>query len=175
MESLAGAIGSWHDFYILVGTAAATLVGLMFVAASVGSGFYTKDKHPALRLFLSPTVVHFTCVLVACLVAMAPIRIWMLFGLLVGGEGLFGIVYASLVWRRMVTHGYTATIDLEDRLWYAALPAIGHAVLVAAGIAFVVQRDAGCGLLAIAMGLLLLIGIRNAWDMTLFTVTRRSG
>jgi hypothetical protein len=26
----------WHEFYLLVGTAAATLIGLLFVAASIG-------------------------------------------------------------------------------------------------------------------------------------------
>jgi hypothetical protein len=27
----------WHDFYVLLGTASATLVGLMFVAVSIGT------------------------------------------------------------------------------------------------------------------------------------------
>jgi hypothetical protein len=31
--SLAELLRGWHDFYILIGTASATLVGLMFVAA----------------------------------------------------------------------------------------------------------------------------------------------
>jgi hypothetical protein len=34
----------WHDFYVLMGTMAATLVGLMFVAASIGAGLFT-DEH----------------------------------------------------------------------------------------------------------------------------------
>ena len=40
-SSLADLIEDWHDFDLLVGTAAATLVGLMFVAASIGASFYT--------------------------------------------------------------------------------------------------------------------------------------
>jgi hypothetical protein len=28
----------WHDFYVLMGTATATLIGLMFVAVSIGAG-----------------------------------------------------------------------------------------------------------------------------------------
>jgi hypothetical protein len=28
----------WHDSYVLMGTATATLIGLMFVAASIGAG-----------------------------------------------------------------------------------------------------------------------------------------
>jgi hypothetical protein len=31
---------AWHDFFTLVGASAATLVGLMFVAASVGTGLF---------------------------------------------------------------------------------------------------------------------------------------
>jgi hypothetical protein len=80
----------WHDLYMLIGTASATLVGLLFVAASVGSGFYTSDKRPALRAFLSPSLVHFTSVLTASLIAIAPMRSWTLLGLLVSGDGLFG-------------------------------------------------------------------------------------
>jgi hypothetical protein len=129
---LADAVSPWHDFYMLVGTASATLVGLLFVAVSVG--FHTRDKHPALRAFVSPSVVHFTSVLVACLIAIAPIRDWMILGPMVGGEGLFGVVYAGLVWRSMVRHGFTASIDLEDRVWYAALPAVGYAILAGAGV-----------------------------------------
>lgn len=173
MESLADAVSPWHDFYMLVGTASATLVGLLFVAASVGSGVFTKDKHPALRAFLSPSVFHFTSVLAACLIAMAPIRSWVPFGLLIGGEALFGIAYAGLVSRNIVRHGYIATIDLADRLWYAALPAVGYAILAAAGVALLLQRAEGCALIALATGALLLVGIRNAWDMTIFTVIQR--
>jgi hypothetical protein len=170
---LADTISPWHDFYMLVGTASATLVGLLFVAASVG--FYSKDKQAALRAFVSPSVVHFTSVLVACLIVIAPIRSWTILGAMVAGDGLFGIVYAGLVWRGMVRHGFVASIDLEDRVSYAALPAIGYAVMVGAGVALLLQKDIGCGALALAMGLLLLIGIRNAWDITIFTALRRQG
>ena len=88
--SLADVAGSWHDLFVLVGTAAATLVGLLFVAASVGAGFFTHERHTALRAFLSPSVVHFTCVLTACFVAVAPIRDWTVLGALILAVGLFG-------------------------------------------------------------------------------------
>jgi hypothetical protein len=32
----------WHEFYLLLGTAGATLVALLFVAISVGAGFLTQ-------------------------------------------------------------------------------------------------------------------------------------
>ena len=44
--SFAELVEDWHDFDVLVGTAAATLVGLMFVAASIGASVFT-EKDPA--------------------------------------------------------------------------------------------------------------------------------
>jgi hypothetical protein len=44
MISLTDAARPWHDWYMLIGTASATLVGLMFVAASVGSRLYTRKN-----------------------------------------------------------------------------------------------------------------------------------
>jgi hypothetical protein len=35
----ADTLKGWHDFYLLVGTAWATLLGLLFVALSLGRGF----------------------------------------------------------------------------------------------------------------------------------------
>ena len=39
---------SWHDFYLLVGTASATLVGLMFVAATLGASVFSERHRIAL-------------------------------------------------------------------------------------------------------------------------------
>lgn len=162
----------WHDLYMLFGTASATLIGLLFVAASVGSRFYNADRHPAMRSFLSPSVVHFTCVLAASLIAVSPIRSWGLIGLLIGSNGLFGIIYTLAVVHRMVRHGLAASIDLEDRIWYAAMPVVAYVIMTAAGVTLFCRTEAGCEVQAVAMGLLLLTGIRNAWDITVWTVVQ---
>jgi hypothetical protein len=46
--------------YALLGTAAGTLVGLLFVAATVATGIFPTDRPAPLRVFLSATVVHFS-------------------------------------------------------------------------------------------------------------------
>jgi len=168
------AVRPWHDLFMLIGTASATLVGLLFVAVSVGSGTDRPKNDVGLRTFISPSVVHFSCVLAACVTAVAPCRSWLPAGLLIVADGLFGVVYSGLVWRNMVRHGLNAAIDLEDRMWYAIVPAVGHAAVAVAGLTLLLQSDTGCGLLALATGLLLLAGIRNAWDITTWTVLRRS-
>jgi hypothetical protein len=35
MEAFTQAVEGWHDFYLMIGTAAATLVGLLFVSLSL--------------------------------------------------------------------------------------------------------------------------------------------
>ena len=62
----------WHDFYILVGTAGATLLGLLFVAVSLGAGYLTEKDQSGTRTFMSPVVVHFTCVFFLSAVALIP-------------------------------------------------------------------------------------------------------
>lgn len=166
-------LGPWHDFFSLVGTAAATLIGLMFVAASVGTGFFTEERQVGLRTLLSPTVVAFGVVLAACIVGVLPSPIWAAPALLLGCIGALGFTYSVLVWRRMVRHGIAEKIDLEDRIWYAFAPAIAYVGLIGAGIAFALHCEASTALLAAAICMLLLAGIRNAWDMTTWVVLRR--
>jgi hypothetical protein len=51
----AEALKGRHDFYLLVGTASATLLALLFVAVSLG----IAQQGPT-RTFMSPVVIHFT-------------------------------------------------------------------------------------------------------------------
>jgi hypothetical protein len=68
----ADALKEWHDFYLLVGTAGATLLALLFVAVSLGTGFLTKERQEATRTFMSPVVIHFTSVFFLSAVALFP-------------------------------------------------------------------------------------------------------
>ena len=166
-------LGPWHDFDTLIGEASATLVGLMFVAASVGTGVFTRERQVGLRTFLSPTVVAFSSVLAASLIGVLPAARCVVPGVLLLGVGGFGLAYSAMVWRRMVREGLARSIDLEDRIGYAAVPAAAYALLAGAGAAFTLQAEAACGVMAAGMGLLLLAGIRNAWDMTTWVVMNR--
>ena len=167
--------GPWHDYFTLIGSASATLVGLMFVAASVGSGIFTQERQVGLRTFLSPTVVAFSVVLTASLIGILPLADEWVQGVLLCGIGVFGVAYSTVIWRRMVREGLAKSIDLEDRFMYTAAPAFAYAIVAAAGGAFVAGARVACLLLAAGMCLLLLAGIRNAWDMTTWVVLRRQG
>ena len=165
----------WHDLSMLLGTASATLVGLLFVAATVGSRYFTKETLPALRVFISPSVVHFACVFVGCLITMTPTPSCLVAGVLVAGVGLFGLSYALVVWRGMVRHRYHVRLDWEDRVFYLAAPIAPYSIIAGAALLAVLHAEAACALLAGASTAFLPIGIRNAWDMTVWTVIRTDG
>jgi hypothetical protein len=166
-------LAPWHDFFGIVGTAAATLVGLMFVAASVGSGVFTEERQVGLRTLLSPTVVAFSVVLAMSVVGVLPLPNWGVPCALVGGIGALGLAYSGMILRKMIREGIAPRMDIEDRFWYGVAPAIAYVVLTLAGAAFAFEADVCVSLLAASMCLLLLAGIRNAWDMTTWVVLRR--
>ncbi len=161
----------WHEFFTLLGTAGATLVGLMFVAASVGSANWSRRA--ALRVFLSATVVHFSSVLCVSLGVLAPLPGVMVFGILVAAIGCIGLTYCGFVAIDSVRDGLAKHIDWDDRIWYAGLPIVGYLVLIGAGVAEALGIEYSELVLTGAIVLLLIAGIRNAWDITIWAVTRQ--
>jgi len=170
---VAEAMGHWHEFYTLLGTASATLVGLLFVAATVASGVFSSDRRAPMRVFLSASVVHFSGILAVCLIGLAPVLNWLLLGAMIVGCGAFGLIYCGLVLRDSVRDGLNASIDLEDRAWYVAFPVVGYVIEAAAGILLALRLEFGPDVLAAAVGVLMVIGIHNAWDITIWIITRR--
>jgi hypothetical protein len=168
-------LSDWHDFYILIGTASATLIGLMFVSASIAAGFVTDQHRAGLQAFLTPTVVHFSAILATCLLLLAPLGARPLLAILLMAMGLASFVYAAMVWLRMRREGLFARIDNADRVWYGLGPVAFYLVLVAGAATMLAHPRLGLEIAAAAQAALLLFGIRNAWDITIWWLTRRSG
>ena len=122
MPQLADVLAPWRDFYSVLGEASATMVALLFVAASVGSGVFSNDRSAPLRVFLSASVVHFGGILAASLIVLAPFRSQVLLGAFIVAAGLFGLGYYAVTWRDLMRDGLIKRIDLEDRIWYTYLP-----------------------------------------------------
>ena len=49
----------WDNFYIMAGTAGATLIGLLFVIVTVGTRLSVSRVTHGVRAFLTPTLVYF--------------------------------------------------------------------------------------------------------------------
>jgi hypothetical protein len=169
-EPTAPLLEHWHEFYLLVGTAAAALVALLFVAASIGAGLLTRHASGPTRTYMSPIAFHFTSALFVSAAALVPSHTRLTLGTLVGLNALAGIVYAGFVLRRLLTDNIA---DMADRICYGMIPLFAYAAgAVAAYLIF-------CGsvhapeFLAGTVVLLLIVNIRNAWDLMLSLSRRR--
>jgi hypothetical protein len=160
----------WHDFYILVGTAGATLLALLFVAASLGSGFLTDERREATRTFISPVVLHFTSVFFLSALALFPWHQGKIFAALVGATALVGVILSAWITIRVVRTDMTNY--LEENLAYGLFPCLGYLALFAAAVSIYLEKDFGLDALAGALLLLAIVSIRNAWDLTLTMVRR---
>jgi hypothetical protein len=166
--SSAELIAPWHDFFVLIGTAAATLIGAMFVVVSIGIGFLSRDRSLAIRVFLTTTVVHLSTVLFGCMLTLVPVLTPRSQAIIAGIAGLVGVGYSVHVIWGFRQHRGTV---LSDWFWYAVFPLAAYGVVaVAAGLGLYDTTE-GLDLFAAVLTALLVAGIRNAWDMLVFLVT----
>ncbi len=91
-EAAVSVLPTWYSFYVLVGSAAATLTGLMFVVATLIAGVRVRVPSPseAFATFNTPNVVHFCAALLVAAILSAPWQALWPAGLLLGLSGLGG-------------------------------------------------------------------------------------
>jgi hypothetical protein len=162
------ALKEWHDFFLIMGTAAGGLIGAMFVVASIGTGYIKQARALELRIFTTPTVMHLATVLFACALVFVPsLSRWGL-GVLLGLGAIGGLAYAM----RNSFHISRRDLDWSDRLWYAAVPVLAYVAGVGSASALVWDFPGAIELLAVALALILASGIRNAWDLIIFFIAQ---
>jgi hypothetical protein len=162
----------WHDFYILVGTAGATLLGLLFIAVSLGAGFLSEEKTAPTRAFYSPVVVHFASVLFIAAIVLVPSHRSAYFAALIGACAVIGFAVSLYVTVQLLSHDWTHYT--QDHISYALLPAIAYLMLLIAAAMIWTENELALDVLSGALLLLLLINIRNAWDLMLSMVRHQT-
>src|SRR5580698_5598173 len=160
----------YRDFNMLVGTAAATLLALLFVAVSLVAGYLTEERQSATRTFMSPIVVHFASVFFLSAVALFPSHQAKFFATLIGATALIGGVISTYITIQVVRTDLTNYV--EDYLAYGLLPGLSYLALLAAAVSIYLERDFGLNALAGALLLLAIVNIRNAWDLMLSMARR---
>jgi hypothetical protein len=117
-------------------------------------------------------VVHFGSILAVCLIMLAPLPTASLLGVAIVACGAFGLGYSGVARHGAVRDGISTVIDWDDRIWYALLPVMAYLCETACGVTLLWRLEVGSAALAVAMGGLLLIAVHNAWDITVWSVTR---
>lgn len=164
-------LAPWHEFYSLLGTAASTLVALLFVAASVGVGLLTTERAAGTRLYISPIILHYASVLFISLVVLIPALSDRMFGAIIGLCGAVGLVGSVVITVRLFRDRKS---EFVDRFAYGAWPFVAYAGIALAGVLLTMPSQRAPIILAASLLLLLLVNIRNAWDLTI-TFARRHG
>jgi hypothetical protein len=157
---------TWHEFYLLVGTAGVTLTGLLFVVVSLGPRVVAQHQATGVRAFISPNAVYFTMTLVVSAVLMVPSLSAMAIGSLLCLGAVASLGY--LVYTKAHQRWRHSKLPFLDWIWFVGLPIAGYVLLLLSGIGFLLQAALSMHGVAVALILLLVIGIRNAWDLVIW-------
>jgi hypothetical protein len=160
----------WETFYLLTGTSAAALVGVMFIVTTLTIEIGTEQVNRGIAVYENPIIFHLCATLVASALAIVPDTLLTEVAILLVALGIAGIVYSALtLWRTLeTTEFYEPT--LSDRIFYGLLPCLLYVLMTAGAVALLMGSDFAAEAIRAAALLLLLTSIRNAWDMATFVV-----
>jgi hypothetical protein len=161
-------LSEWDSFYVIVGSAAGALVGLQFVVMTLIAERPPRSPEAG-SAFATPTVLHFSSVLLLSAMVRAPWRAISLVAVLWGLLGLAGAAYSVLVAWRVRRQTYYRPV-LEDWSFHVLLPLIAYALLAFTALAAPLHVRAALFGVGAAALLLLFSGIHNAWDTVAYFV-----
>jgi hypothetical protein len=153
----------WTDFFLLAGSAAAVLIGLIFVVITLMHDRSRSSVLAGARLYMGPIVLGVSFVLALSAAALTPAVGRCEFASISGLIALWGLARGI---NSVVGIGRLKEVVHWTDVWfYGVLPSLLYLALAVVAVAF--WRDwwwARDGL-AVAITVSLLLAIRNEWDL----------
>ena len=172
-EAAVPLLTTWQNFYVIIGSSSAALIGLVFVVITLVAGLQERRGGEAFAAYSTPTVVHFGAALLVAAILSAPWpELWNA-GLLLGVCGLAGVIYVFIVLRRARRQSSYQPV-LEDWLWHTIFPLVSYAAFVVAAIMLPGNPVPTLFIIGAATVLLVFIGIHNAWDTVTYLAIERA-
>jgi hypothetical protein len=163
---------TWENFYVIVGSCGAALIGVQFVVIALIANRRSLASAEAIHAFSTPTVVHLGAALLVSAIMSAPWPSILPVSVALALTGLGGLMYGATVIRR--AHRQTTYAPVwQDWIWYAIVPCGLYAALALAAPFLRTTQVPLFVVAGTALGLLLL-GIRNAWDTVTHLVVQGS-
>lgn len=163
MDDFSSFVRSWETYYLLAGTAAATLIGLLFVAISVGQESFRARASTHLQLFGGLTFNSFFYVLLVSILFLIPgMTEWGL-GLpllVLGALTLFGAVLQYRQARKIPSHRFGTNVA---RRFYVPIFCLAGVTVIGALVLFHVWQGL-YGLVPVVI-FLLASASQNAWAL----------
>lgn len=166
----------WENFYLMLGPAAAGLIGLLFVVVTLTAGRDRSETSRGQALYLTPTALNFAVVMTISAVAMAPKAPPAATAALFSIVALAGLASAI---RASIGIG-SPRPDKEPPHWsdfwlYGAMPTAVYLALCGACVAVWLRAQWAAPALALLLLILLLVAMRNAWDLVTTIAPMRNG
>ena len=162
----------WQSFYQVTGSASGAIIGLLFIVATLTSSTPESGVTQGVKLFTTPTVVHLALVLALSALALVPPHEAVLAksaALACAGGGFTYATVVAVQLQRLPKHTHWS-----DVWFYGAAPMAVYLGLVLAVVATCAGRAHAGLALALTLLVLLMLAIRNAWDLVTWLAPRRT-
>jgi hypothetical protein len=163
-------LSGWENFYVIIGSSAGALIGLQFVVMTLIADIpMRRDVAAAGNAFATPTIIHFSAVLLLAGVMTAPWQSLFTVAVIWALVGLVGLVYCGVTTRRVKSQ-QAYKPEFEDWLFHSLLPFAAYALVAGGGLVATMHERGALFAIAGAALLLLFIGILNSWDAITYHV-----
>ena len=164
----------WGEFYLLAGSAAAVLIGLIFVVVTLMQDKPRSTMMAGSKLYMGPVVLQVSFVLVLSAAALTP-------G--ITREAYAGVAAAVALWG--AGRGVQSTVGIRTLCWqedpphwtdawfYGVIPTILSIALAEVAWGFWSGEEWAVHGAAVVVTAILLTCIRNEWDLITWLAPRR--
>jgi hypothetical protein len=171
------ALRDWQNFYMLTGTASATLIGLLFVgiSLSMGTNLSLRQVTTSLPTYAEPTLLYYVQALAVSCVAIMPLSNPLLLGGVLMVLASLDLFLAGRVAFRMLVLHHDEVLNAELWIWNTALPFLASIVSMGTAIGLLIGLPfAPMGVWMVDL-LCLAIGLHNSWVLTVWVTQQREG
>src|SRR5437764_2912252 len=170
---MAATLAGWHDLYVTVGAAAATLVGLLFVGLSLH--IRVVVAHAEVRSLARVTLTAFFAVVLVAIAVLQPTDSAPVVADWLAAIGVVSLVLTLRPLRDGLVRGHGRALGLWTITARFGVSGLAFAGLLACASLLGAGRTTdGLNLLLVVVVLLLVVSVRNTWDL-LVTVAASSG
>lgn len=157
----------WSNFFAVTGAAGATLVGLLFVVVTLGTGLSSSRKLDIAHASLTPVLDSFASVLFQSMVVLVPWRSNLPGGLIFVVMGVAGLIYRIHAVRVRRSLHLKAIQSKIDRIIHNLIPIVASIILMYGGAKLIAGEAIAPFAIAGSTTLFLVSGIFRTWGQTL--------
>jgi hypothetical protein len=156
----------WSDYFVLLGTAAAGLIGLLFVVVTLTTSVERSRALRAGGIYMTPIAIHFGVVLSLSACTLVPRLTSEQTAILIAVFGALGFAGSMRTCFGIVDFHKGGDAPHWSDFWgYGAAPAAAYVLVETSAFELWRRAEWAVYLLAGALLVLMLIAIRNAWDL----------